>query len=272
MGIRRFLSAPYWIHLLVDIVIGQVIWWGVTMFMKTPIEIQSIIAGLILIATIFAVALYLPKLSTLPPKKDAEQVSSATEESKISSTVAQTIPIAMSRGLLRTDDYTCGKLGRWLLEQLTREKNNPQQFFQVHQDWFGLYLNSVSGPYLLFRFAIRTSAMHSFAFQLQYTTGHIYYMNQDLARTPEVEEGTHDKLNRETQNMLTVKQFLEPITAQHLRELHDSQRGQAIAFGFSGLRVYLKAMRPDGSIDADLWLLPMPGSYTVKICEESIRA
>ena len=53
---RKFLSAPYWIHLLVDTVIGQAIWWVISMVIGTPILERSIIAGVILIAVIFAVA------------------------------------------------------------------------------------------------------------------------------------------------------------------------------------------------------------------------
>lgn len=66
---RKFLSAPYWVHFLVDTVIGQLIWWVISMILGTPILIRSIIAGVILVATILAVAWYLPKLS---PKKNQE--------------------------------------------------------------------------------------------------------------------------------------------------------------------------------------------------------
>lgn len=62
---RKFLSAPYWIHILVDTIIGQFIWWVVSMIIGTPILVRSIIAGAILIAVIFAVALYLPKISPI---------------------------------------------------------------------------------------------------------------------------------------------------------------------------------------------------------------
>lgn len=60
---NRFKTAPYWIHLTVDTAITQGIWWGVSKMLTTPAVVQSIIAGVILIATIFAVALYLPKIS-----------------------------------------------------------------------------------------------------------------------------------------------------------------------------------------------------------------
>jgi hypothetical protein len=60
---RKFKSWPYWIHLIIDTVIGQAIWWMLSMIIHTPVLIQSIIAGVVLIATIFAVAWYLPKLS-----------------------------------------------------------------------------------------------------------------------------------------------------------------------------------------------------------------
>lgn len=70
--LRKFLSAPYWVHLLVDTIIGQLIWWGFSKLLGTSILIRSIIAGAVLIATIFAVALYLPKLS---PKKKQEATS-----------------------------------------------------------------------------------------------------------------------------------------------------------------------------------------------------
>jgi hypothetical protein len=59
---RKFLSAPYWVHLLVDTVIGQLIWWGISWAIGTSILTRSIIAGAILVVTILAVAYYLPKL------------------------------------------------------------------------------------------------------------------------------------------------------------------------------------------------------------------
>lgn len=58
---QKFKTMPYWIHLTIDTIVGQVIWCGASKMLKTPIEIQSVIAGLILIATIFAVAWYIPK-------------------------------------------------------------------------------------------------------------------------------------------------------------------------------------------------------------------
>jgi hypothetical protein len=60
---KKFLSAPHWIHLIVDTLIGQFIWWVISMMIGTPILVRSIMAGIILIATIFAVAWYLPRLS-----------------------------------------------------------------------------------------------------------------------------------------------------------------------------------------------------------------
>jgi hypothetical protein len=60
---RKFLSAQYWVHLLVSTVIGQLIWWVISMIVGTPILVRSIIAAVVLVATVFAVALYLPKLS-----------------------------------------------------------------------------------------------------------------------------------------------------------------------------------------------------------------
>ena len=63
---RKFITAPYWIHLLVDTIISQGIWWLITMLFDTPILIRSIIAGVILIAGMFCVAWYLPKLTPQP--------------------------------------------------------------------------------------------------------------------------------------------------------------------------------------------------------------
>lgn len=75
IAMRDFLSAPYWIHVLVDTIIGQVVWWIVSMIIGTPILARSIIAGAILIAVIFAVALYLPRIS--PSAKGKVQTESA---------------------------------------------------------------------------------------------------------------------------------------------------------------------------------------------------
>lgn len=62
-SMRKFLSAPYWAQLLISTAIGQLIWWGFSKMLGTSILVRSIIAGAVLVATIFAVALYLPKLS-----------------------------------------------------------------------------------------------------------------------------------------------------------------------------------------------------------------
>lgn len=67
---RKFLSAPYWIHLAVESIIGQGIWWILSQIIGTTIIIRSIIAGIILIATIFAVAWYLPKISPSGAKSE----------------------------------------------------------------------------------------------------------------------------------------------------------------------------------------------------------
>jgi hypothetical protein len=72
---RRFLSAPYWVHLIIDTIIGQVIWWAISTIMGTAILVKSIIAAVILVATIFAVAWYLPKLNH---KKKTDTVISQT--------------------------------------------------------------------------------------------------------------------------------------------------------------------------------------------------
>jgi hypothetical protein len=96
---RKFLSAPYWVHLLVDTIIGQSLWWGISKVLETPILARSIIAGAIFIATIFAIARYLPKLS---PSQDL-----APAKTKVPSI----LPRLMHDGVLwedRGDHYPYG--------------------------------------------------------------------------------------------------------------------------------------------------------------------
>ncbi len=214
---------------------------------------------LVLLLAGFGVLIY---LVAKPEKQPSAKPTVPTNESKM----------VIARGQLRAGDDTRGKLGSWLLQELTREKQMPRNFIQVRPDWFGLYLDSISGPYVLFRFAIRTSTMHAFEFVPQNTSGHIKYMKQDLARVPEAEDQTHDKLTRETQTMLAVKQFLEPSAADHFRKLHANRDVPEASFEFSDLNIYMKAYRPDKTIDGDLWLLPLPGAWKVKISDEIIRS
>jgi hypothetical protein len=76
---QRFKSWPYWVHLIIDTIVGQALWWGISELLKTPVEIQSIIAGIVLVATIFAVAWYLPKIlkssNTVPVKERAKKLA-----------------------------------------------------------------------------------------------------------------------------------------------------------------------------------------------------
>lgn len=72
---ERFKSLLYWQHLAIDTIITQGVWWGLSKMIHTPVLIQSIIAGLVLVATIFAVAWYLPKLS---PKISTDDKSGLT--------------------------------------------------------------------------------------------------------------------------------------------------------------------------------------------------
>jgi hypothetical protein len=60
---QRFKERPYWIHLIIDAIITQAIWWGISMLVfHTPVILQSIIAGILLLGAMFIVAWYLPKL------------------------------------------------------------------------------------------------------------------------------------------------------------------------------------------------------------------
>lgn len=91
---RKFLSAPYWVHLIIDTIIGQFIWWIISMIMGTAILVRSIIAGAVLIATIFAVAYYLPKLNrdrktdSITPKKDSLSDNESTKVTNVQTTTA----------------------------------------------------------------------------------------------------------------------------------------------------------------------------------------
>jgi hypothetical protein len=61
---QQIKTLPYWMHLLVDSLVTQGIWWGLTIVIQAPLLVKSIFAGLILVATIFAVAWYIPKWSS----------------------------------------------------------------------------------------------------------------------------------------------------------------------------------------------------------------
>lgn len=88
---RRFLTAPYWVHLLVDTAISQVIWWGVTQIFETPIIVRSIIAGIILIAAMFCVAWYLPRLAI---QSNSDKVNS-NQNNVLASNQKKKVPIRL---------------------------------------------------------------------------------------------------------------------------------------------------------------------------------
>ena len=96
-------------------------------------------------------------------------------------------------------------------------------------------------------------------------------MKQDF-KVPEVEDQSNYMLTRSSQVMLAVKQFLEPITVAHFRELHDNPDAEEVSFEFSQLNIYLKAYKPDDTVDKDLWRLPLPGAWTVCIADQLIRS
>ena len=87
-----------------------------------------------------------------------------------------------------------------------------------------------------------------------------------------LEVQTAEILTRESQTMLAVKQFIQPDTATHLRELHDNQDTEEANFVFGELSIFITAYKPDGTVDKDLWKLPLPGAWKVRIADQPIRS
>ena len=87
-----------------------------------------------------------------------------------------------------------------------------------------------------------------------------------------LEVQTAEILTRESQTMLAVKQFIQPDTATHLRELHDNRDEEEANFVFGELSIFVTAYKPDGTADEDLWKLPLPGAWKVRIAGEEIKA
>ena len=240
------------LHVVIVEIIINLLWNWVSQMFTFPI-IREIGFLVLIITGLWAVAWYLPKLS---PK-----FSGASSESK---------PKVIHE--YSSLDENKRKLANWMSANMEYEKRNPRHFIHARPDWFGLYLDSVSGAFILFRFAILTSTIHTLKFLPEKTSGHIKYMKQDLARVPEVEDQSHDILTRETQTMLAVKQFLEPVTEAHIRKLHGNQEVPEVSFELGELNIFMQATQPDGSIDKELWKLPLPGAWKVRLADKDIRS
>ncbi len=194
--------------------------------------------------------------------RNGKWLGAKTEVGHIQSEVAQ-------KGT--SGDTASANLARWTLEQLTRERQMPRDFIEVYPQKVHLYLDSVSGPFLYFRFVIKSHALHVLDLHDSALSGFIEYKDHELSGEKKLEiPATPTTLKRESQATLVIKQFLQSETAAHIRKLHDDKDEGEAVFSFGKVSISAIAHRPDGTTES--WILSLASVFKRRISDELIRS
>jgi hypothetical protein len=242
-AIRERLSIPSGraiIHIIVVEIIINSLWNWVSGMFAIPL-IREIGFLVLIIAVLFAVAWYLPKLS---PRFSGASVGKGSKQNI-------------------STDYE-KRYADWMTTAIQEDVRDLPSCILVNEPhicWE--HLKEREDAYVEFNFGIWSSSVHLLEISKQ-VEGHICFQGGELERIPEITQKasqlSHLRRSRDTQ--LIIRQWLSfPVKGRM-----ETEYGSQVEFDFSKVNIPVVATLPDGSPSATC-RLPIPDVVCVQMPE-----